>query len=96
MQNLRRPKFEKICGGRIYEGGTNRYICEASILKLPTTVTPPEGDKKRDLPPDAGEWTIQNIDTLRHSKGPRSTSSIRAGRSTRAYCAFLMSVGVNV
>ena len=39
MQNLRRPKFEKICGGRIYEGATNRYICEASILKLPTTVS---------------------------------------------------------
>merc|ERR550537_892814 len=33
------------------------------------------GDKQPPLPADAGEWTVQNIDTLRHSKGPRSTAS---------------------
>merc|ERR1719174_3016936 len=36
------------------------------------------GDAKRDLPSDAGDATIANLDQLRHSKGPRSTASIRA------------------
>jgi succinate dehydrogenase (ubiquinone) flavoprotein subunit len=36
------------------------------------------GDAKPPLPSDAGEWTIANLDELRHSSGPLSTASIRA------------------
>lgn len=36
------------------------------------------GDAKRDLPANAGDATIANLDQLRHSKGPLSTAQIRA------------------
>jgi len=35
------------------------------------------GDAKKDLPKDGGDWTVANLDQIRHSKGPRSTAEVR-------------------
>jgi succinate dehydrogenase (ubiquinone) flavoprotein subunit len=47
------------------------------------------GDKLRDLPADAGEATVANLDAVRHSSGPKSTAEVRGDlqRTMQAHAA---------